>query len=160
VAVLAERAPTSDEKQDIRFCTTADGVRIAFASAGKGPPLVKCANWLNHLEFDWQSPVWRHLMRELSSEFRLIRYDERATVFRLEGRRLLLRSPGARPGERGRCGGLDRFPLLGISQGCAVAIGYAVRHPERVRAWCCTAAMPRAGAHAPIPPRSRGAKQC
>ena len=66
-----------DEKQDIRFCTTADGVRIAFASSGKATPLVKCANWLNHLEFDWQSPVWRHLMRELSSEFRLIRYDER-----------------------------------------------------------------------------------
>lgn len=127
------RALASDEKQDIRFCTTADGVRIAFASAGKGPPLVKCANWLNHLEFDWQSPVWRHMMRELSSEFRLIRYDERGNGlsdwkvddFSYEALVRDLESVVD-------AAGLDRFPLLGISQGCAVAIGYAVRHPERV----------------------------
>jgi DNA-binding SARP family transcriptional activator/pimeloyl-ACP methyl ester carboxylesterase len=132
-AVPVERSPMSDEKQDIRFCRTADGVRIAFASAGKGPPLVKCANWLNHLEFDWQSPVWRHLMRELSSEFRLIRYDERGNGlsdwkvddFCYEALVRDLESVVD-------AAGLDRFPLLGISQGCAVAIGYAVRHPERV----------------------------
>jgi DNA-binding SARP family transcriptional activator/pimeloyl-ACP methyl ester carboxylesterase len=131
--VPADRSAMSDEKQDIRFCTTADGVRIAFASAGKGPPLVKCANWLNHLEFDWQSPVWRHLLRELSSEFRLIRYDERGNGLSdwkvddlsYEGMVRDLESVVD-------AAGLDRFPLLGISQGCAVAIGYAVRHPERV----------------------------
>jgi DNA-binding SARP family transcriptional activator/pimeloyl-ACP methyl ester carboxylesterase len=133
VATLVERAPTNDEKQDIRFCVTADGVRIAFASSGKGPPLVKCANWLNHLEFDWQSPVWRHLMRELSAEFRLIRYDERGNGlsdwkvddFSYEALVRDLESVVD-------AAGLDRFPLLGISQGCAVAIGYAARHPERV----------------------------
>ncbi|HKP27063.1 MAG TPA: alpha/beta fold hydrolase, partial [Dongiaceae bacterium] len=131
--VGADRSAASDEKQDIRFCMTADGVRIAFASAGKGPPLVKCANWLNHLEFDWQSPVWRHLLRELSSEFRLIRYDERGNGlsdwkvddFSYEALVRDLESVVD-------AAGLDRFPLLGISQGCAVAIGYAVRHPERV----------------------------
>ena len=131
--ISADRQPIDDEKQDIRFCMTADGVRIAFASAGKGPPLVKCANWLNHLEFDWQSPVWRHLLRELSSEFRLIRYDERGNGLSdwkvddlsYEGMVRDLESVVD-------AAGLDRFPLLGISQGCAVAIGYAVRHPERV----------------------------
>jgi DNA-binding SARP family transcriptional activator/alpha-beta hydrolase superfamily lysophospholipase len=131
--VPLERSPMGDEKQDIRFCVTADGVRIAFASSGKGPPLVKCANWLNHLEFDWQSPVWRHLMRELSSEFRLIRYDERGNGlsdwkvddFSYEALVRDLESVVD-------AAGLDRFPLLGISQGCAVAIGYALRHPERV----------------------------
>jgi DNA-binding SARP family transcriptional activator/pimeloyl-ACP methyl ester carboxylesterase len=131
--VGADRSAMGDEKQDIRFCVTADGVRIAFASAGKGPPLVKCANWLNHLEFDWQSPVWRHLMRELSSEFRLIRYDERGNGlsdwkvddFSYEALVRDLESVVD-------AAGLDRFPLLGISQGCAVAIGYAVRHPKRV----------------------------
>lgn len=131
--VAVERSPMSDEKQDIRFCVTADGVRIAFASAGKGPPLVKCANWLNHLEFDWQSPVWRHLMRELSSEFRLVRYDERGNGlsdwkvddFSYEALVRDLESVVD-------AAGLDRFPLLGISQGCAIAVGYAVRHPERV----------------------------
>ncbi len=103
-AIPADRHPMSDEKQDIRFCVTADGVRIAFASAGKGPPLVKCANWLNHLEFDWQSPVWRHLLRELSSEFRLIRYDERGnglSDWKVDD--FSYEAHGARPGERGRC---------------------------------------------------------
>jgi DNA-binding SARP family transcriptional activator/alpha-beta hydrolase superfamily lysophospholipase len=119
--------------QDIRFCVTSDGVRIAFASAGSGPPLVKTANWLNHLEFDWQSPVWRHLMRELSSGFRLIRYDERGNGlsdwkvddFSLEALVCDLETVVD-------AAGLDRFPVLGISQGCAAAICYAVRHPERV----------------------------
>jgi DNA-binding SARP family transcriptional activator/pimeloyl-ACP methyl ester carboxylesterase len=131
--IAASRPAVHDEKQDIRFCMTADGVRIAFASAGKGPPLVKCANWLNHLEFDWQSPVWRHMLRELSADFRLIRYDERGNGlsdwkvddFSYEALVRDLESVVD-------AAGLDRFPLLGISQGCAVAIGYAVRHPERV----------------------------
>jgi DNA-binding SARP family transcriptional activator/pimeloyl-ACP methyl ester carboxylesterase len=134
-----ESAPTGAaakpqrETQEIRFCMTGDGVRIAFASAGAGPPLVKTANWLNHLEFDWQSPVWRHLLREFSAEFRLIRYDERGNGlsdwkvddFSLDA---LVRDLETVVD----AAGLDRFPLLGISQGCAIAIGYAVRHPERV----------------------------
>jgi DNA-binding SARP family transcriptional activator/pimeloyl-ACP methyl ester carboxylesterase len=132
-SISADQRPVDDQKQDIRFCTTADGVRIAFASAGNGPPLIKCANWLNHLEFDWQSPVWRHLLRELCSTFRLIRYDERGNGlsdwkvddFSLEALVRDLESVVD-------AAGLDRFPLLGISQGCAVAIAYAVRHPERV----------------------------
>ena len=131
--ISADRQSTSDEKQDIRFCVTADGVRIAYASAGKGPPLVKCANWLNHLEFDWQSPVWRHMLRELSADFRLIRYDERGNGlsdwkvedFSIEALVCDLETVID-------AAGLDRFPLVGISQGCAVAISYAVRHPERV----------------------------
>jgi DNA-binding SARP family transcriptional activator/alpha-beta hydrolase superfamily lysophospholipase len=129
----ADESPARAEKQDIRFCVTADGVRIAYASAGSGPPLVKTANWLNHLEFDWQSPVWRHLLRELSHDFRLVRYDERgnglsdwkADDFSIEALVCDLETVVD-------AAGLDRFPLLGISQGCAVAISYAARHPERV----------------------------
>ena len=131
--IPAHRAAMSDQKQDIRFCVTDDGVRIAFASAGKGPPLVKCANWLNHLEFDWQSPVWRHLLRELSTEFRLIRYDERGNGLSDWKVDDLSYEAMVRDLESVvDAAGLDRFPLLGISQGCAVAIGYAARHPERV----------------------------
>lgn len=130
-AVAPAGEPEGD--QDIRFCVTSDHVRIAFASAGEGPPLVKTANWLNHLEFDWKSPVWRHLLHALTSEFRLIRYDERGNglsdwnveAFTLEA---LVRDLETVVD----AAGLDRFPLLGISQGCAVAITYAVRHPERV----------------------------
>jgi DNA-binding SARP family transcriptional activator/pimeloyl-ACP methyl ester carboxylesterase len=121
------------ETQDIRFCMTTDGVRIAFASAGNGPPLIKTANWLNHLEFDWHSPVWRHLLSALTRDFRLIRYDERGnglSDWKVEDFSIdaLVRDLETVVD----AAGLERFPLLGISQGCAVSISYAVRHPERV----------------------------
>ena len=61
----------------IHFCTASDGVRIAYAVAGQGPPLVKAANWLNHLEYDWQSPIWRHLLHALAADHQFIRYDAR-----------------------------------------------------------------------------------
>ena len=64
-------------EQHIHFCSTSDGVRIAYATVGEGPPLVKAANWLNHLEFDWQSPIWRHLLEEFARDHLLVRYDER-----------------------------------------------------------------------------------
>jgi DNA-binding SARP family transcriptional activator/pimeloyl-ACP methyl ester carboxylesterase len=132
-ADASDAASWPGQKQDIRFCMTSDGVRIAFATAGDGPPLIKTANWLNHLEFDWQSPVWRHLLNALTAEFRLIRYDERGNGlsdwkvddFSIEA---LVRDLETVVD----AAGLDRFPLLGISQGCAVSICYAVRHPERV----------------------------
>ncbi|HVT71981.1 MAG TPA: alpha/beta hydrolase [Lacunisphaera sp.] len=119
--------------QHIRFCRTPDGASIAYAESGQGAPLVKAANWLSHLEFDGESLVWRHWWRDLSDRYRLIRYDERgcglsdwnATDFSLEAwTRDLEQVVDAV--------GVERFPLLGISQGAAVAINYAVRHPERV----------------------------
>lgn len=118
--------------QEIRFCTTPDDVRIAYATMGSGPPLVKAANWLSHLEFDRKSPVWRHWLLELSRDHTLIRYDERGcglsdwdVEFSLEA---WVRDLEAVVDTLG----LERFPLLGISQGGAVAVTYAVRHPERV----------------------------
>jgi pimeloyl-ACP methyl ester carboxylesterase len=119
--------------QEIRFSTAGDGTRLAYAISGAGPPLVKAANWLGHLAYDWESPVWRHWLAELSGRFRLVRYDERGC--------------GLSDWDIGQfsfdawvddleavvdAAGLDRFPLLGISQGGPVAIAYAVRHPERV----------------------------
>ena len=130
---LPDAVPARSAEQEIRFCTSSDGVSIAYASVGSGPPLVKAANWLNHLEFDWQSPVWRHVFRELSRDHQLVRYDERgnglsdweaddisfeAFVRDLEAVVDTLK--------------LEQFALLGISQGCAASIAYAVRHPERV----------------------------
>ena len=70
-------AAAGELRQEIHFCTASDGVRIAYAAVGKGPPLVKAANWLNHLEYDWQSPIWSHLLRAIAARYRLIRYDER-----------------------------------------------------------------------------------
>ena len=120
-------------EQEIRFCTAPDGVRLAYACCGSGTPLVKTANWMNHLEYDWQSPVYRHALHFLAANHRLIRYDERgnglsdwevadisfeAFVRDLETVVDTLALP--------------RFALFGISQGASVAVAYAVRHPERV----------------------------
>ncbi|MGA9283144.1 MAG: alpha/beta fold hydrolase [Pseudolabrys sp.] len=125
--------PATTSQQEVHFCTASDGVRIAYALAGSGPPLVKTANWLNHLEYDWESPVWSHLLHALAAEHRLIRYDERGNglsdwnvndiSFEAFVRDLETVVDAAR---------LDRFPLLGVSQGCPVSIAYAVRNPGRV----------------------------
>ena len=133
----ARRAPVVERaappQQEIRFCTASDGVRLAYATMGNGPPLVKVANWLSHLDYDWESPVWRHWLVELSRRFTLVRYDERGCglsdwdlpQFSFEEWVDDLETVVD-------AAGLDRFPLLGISQGGPVAIAYAVRHPERV----------------------------
>jgi len=120
-------------KQETRFCTTPDNVRIAYAITGKGPPLVKAANYLSHLEFDWQSPVWRHFLGTLSTDSTLIRYDERGCGLSDWDPEDLSFDAWVRDLESVvEAADIDRFPLLGISQGGAVAIEYAVRHPERV----------------------------
>jgi pimeloyl-ACP methyl ester carboxylesterase/DNA-binding SARP family transcriptional activator len=120
-------------EQQIRFCRTGDEVTLAYACSGSGPPLVKAANWLTHVDHDWHSPVWRHWLLELSRRHQLIRYDERGCG---------LSDWDIKPPTFDSwvndletvvdAAGLDRFPLLGISQGGPVAVAYAARHPERV----------------------------
>jgi pimeloyl-ACP methyl ester carboxylesterase/DNA-binding winged helix-turn-helix (wHTH) protein len=135
VAAVAEPQVTDGSRppQRIQYCVSPDGVRVAYASSGSGSPLVKVANWLTHLDLEWSNPIWAHWLDGLARRHRLVRYDERgcglsdwdvadfsfdAWVNDLE---LVVDAAG-----------LDRFPLLGVSQGGAVAIAYAVRHPERV----------------------------
>jgi len=132
-APVAAAEPARSATQEIRYCSSDDGVRIAYASLGTGPPLVKAANWLTHLDLERHSLVWGHWLDALSRRHRLIRYDERgcglsdwdvgAFTFTewVEDLALVVDA----------CG-LDRFPLLGLSQGGAVAIAYAAAHPERV----------------------------
>ena len=127
------RAPLAT--QHVSFCRTTDGVRLAYASSGSGPPLVKASNWLTHLDYDWDSPVWRHWWQALSRAHTLVRYDERgcglsdwdvdADSFTLDAWVRDLETVVDALG-------LERFPLLGISQGGPIAITYAARHPERV----------------------------
>ncbi len=120
-------------EQSIRFCHAGDGTRIGWATLGTGPPLLKAANWMTHLVLERTSPVWAHWLDGLADHRRLIRYDERgcgmsdwdvpsfgfdAWVDDLE--------------TVVDAAGLDRFPLLGVSQGGAVAVAYAARHPDRV----------------------------
>jgi pimeloyl-ACP methyl ester carboxylesterase/DNA-binding CsgD family transcriptional regulator len=120
-------------EQEIRFCTAPDGVRLAWAQHGSGPALVKAANWLTHLEFDWDSPVWRHWLEGLGERHTLVRYDERGCgLSDPETKALSLDRWVADLETVVDAAGLDRFVLLGISQGAATAVAYAVRRPDRV----------------------------
>ena len=120
-------------EQTIEYCTAPDGVRIAYASLGEGPPLVKAANWLNHLELDFTSSVWGHWLEALSRDYRLLRYDERANGLSDWNVYDISLDAFVRDLETVvDAAGLERFPLLGVSQGCAISIAYTAKHPERV----------------------------
>jgi pimeloyl-ACP methyl ester carboxylesterase/DNA-binding CsgD family transcriptional regulator len=133
VTISTASASRATPAQEIRFGRGPDGVRLAYASHGHGPPLVVVSCWLSHLQHDWQSPVWRHFLDDLGAVSTLIRYDERGfglsdwTVsdFSLEARvrdlEAIIESFG-----------LDRFSLLGMSGGAPVAMAYCAAHPERV----------------------------
>ena len=120
--------------QRIRYLRTPDGVRLAWAEAGAGPVLVKAANWLTHLEYEWESPVWRHWMRFFSDHFRFVRYDERGcgmTDLKV-GDLSLERWVEDLEGVIEAANPQEPFALLGISQGGPICVAYAVKHPERV----------------------------
>jgi len=134
-AAEPQAAPSAmnEMRQQVHFCTVPDGARIAYAEVGAGPPLVKTGHWLTHLEYDWESPVWSPFLRRIASQHRLIRYDKRGNGLSdwdvpdlsLEAFVGDLESVVAAAAP-------ERFPLLGMSQGAAISIAYAVKHPERV----------------------------
>jgi pimeloyl-ACP methyl ester carboxylesterase/DNA-binding CsgD family transcriptional regulator len=122
------------DSQRIRYVRTGDGVQLAWAEAGTGPVLVKAANWLSHLEYEWESPVWRHWIRFFSSQFRFVRHDERGCGMTdwnvgdlsferwAEDLEAVITAADLR----------EPLALLGISQGAASCVAYAVKYPERV----------------------------
>ena len=126
-------ASARTERQDIRFCTTPDGVRIAYSSVGSGRPLVKTGNWLTHIEHEWDSPVWKHWIHAIGAHHQLVRWDERGCGLSDWYPDDLSLDAWVRDAESVVDAlQLERFALLGISQGGAVAAAYAARHPERV----------------------------
>ncbi len=149
-------APGARVPQQIRYCVSPDGVRVAYAVSGSGPPLVKAANWLTHLDLEWTSSIWAHWLDGLAQRHTLIRYDERGCGLSdwdvpnfsfdswVDDLELVVAAAG-----------LTRFPLLGVSQGGAVAIAYAVRHPERVSRMVLVGA----GRQAVRPCRRRGPRR-
>lgn len=129
----AARPPAARFQQQINYCRTPGGVRLAWAEVGQGPPLVRTANWLTHLEYDWNYPVRRYVIERLARNHTLIRYDARGNGLSDWDVDELSLDAWVRDLETVvDAAGVDRFALLGQSQGCAIAIGYAVRHPERV----------------------------
>ena len=119
--------------QDIFFCTSGNAVRIAYATAGHGPPILKAGNWMNHLDYDWESPVWSHLLHWLADGRQLIRYDARGNGLSDWDVQDISFDAFVRDLEAvADAANLDRFALFGASQGCAFSIAYAVKYPERV----------------------------
>ena len=126
-------ASAQDPGRAVQFCRALDGTRLAHASTGSGPAILRAAHWMSHLTFDWDSPIWRHWMRELSRQNRLVRYDERCNG--LSQRHVVDISFETMVSDLEcvvEATGLERFTLLGLSQSCAVSIAYAVSHPEKV----------------------------
>jgi len=131
--MAAVSSSTIEATQQIRFCRSPDGVRLAYASHGTGPPLVVVSCWLSHLQYDWQSPVWRHFLQDLGAFTTLVRYDDRGfglsdwnvTDFSLDARLRDLDSVIDALE-------LDRFAIMGMSGNSPAALAYTARHPDRV----------------------------
>ena len=133
---MTSKPDTKPLRQQIRFVKATDGVQLAWAQSGRGPTLVKAANWLTHLEYELRSPVWRHWLEFLSKNFRLVRYDERGCgMSGWEPKALTLDQWAADLGaviDAAQPEG--KVILLGISQGATASVHYALQHPDRVAA--------------------------
>ena len=120
-------------RQSVRFCTSSDGTRIAWATAGEGPALVRAPTWLSHVENDWQSPMSRHWLEEFTRRHTLVRLDPRGVgmsdwdVADISFEAVVRDVEAAVEAAR-----LRSFSMVGNSFGAAVAIAYAARHPEQV----------------------------
>lgn len=126
-------APPPAPPQEVRFCVTRDGVRIAYGRTGAGRPLLRAANWTTHLSHDDQSPLWGHWLRELGRDHQIVRFDHRANgLSDWDVQDLSFEALVSDLEAVVDAAGLPRLPLLATSQGCAVAAAYAVRHPERI----------------------------
>jgi len=119
--------------QEVRFCCSFDGARLAYALSGRGAPLVMSATWLSHLEHQWRSLAWRPWLEHFSGDYALLRYDLRGTG--LSDRSFLNVSLDTWVRDFAAvvdAAGIERFPLLGVCQGGPIAVAYAADHPERV----------------------------
>jgi pimeloyl-ACP methyl ester carboxylesterase/DNA-binding winged helix-turn-helix (wHTH) protein len=131
--VPSELSALAVRNQEVTFCRTGEGINLALATVGAGVPLIKVANWLTHIEYDWESPIWSPLLQHLAERCRLVRYDGRGNGLADRDVADISFDAFVRDLEAVvEATGVDRAAILGISQGAAVAIAYAVLHPERV----------------------------
>ena len=120
-------------RQQVQFCTSFDGTRIAYAITGAGTPLVRAPHWFSHLEHDWTNPAFQPWVEDLSKRYAYLRFDQRGCG--LSDREVTEISLEAHVHDLEGvvdAAGLERFAIFGVSQGSAFAVAYAARHPERV----------------------------
>jgi pimeloyl-ACP methyl ester carboxylesterase len=128
-----DRTRANTVRGDIRFCTTASGYRLAYSRVGQGSPVLKTGNWVSHLELEWDDLIFGPMLRDLSAAFELITYDGRGTgLSDREVSEFSLETMVEDMETVADVNRLDRFSIFAYSQSCAVAIAYAVRHPDRV----------------------------
>lgn len=125
--------PFAADRQRLSFCQSADGTRLAYATSGSGPPLVKVGHWLTHLEYDWHSPIWQPFLARLGEHFTITRYDQRGNgLSDWDVADLNLDAFVTDLEAVIEAAGIARCPLYATSQGGPIAIAYACRHPEKV----------------------------
>lgn len=126
--------PVSPVGQQVRYCRSGDCARLAYSLVGSGPPFVKSANWISHLELDWELPIYRYMLVELAKRNTLVRYDARGTgLSDWDVSEMSLDAWVSDLEAVVDASGLKRFPLFGYSQGCAVSVAFAARHPGRIK---------------------------
>lgn len=119
--------------QQVRYCRARDGVRLAYATVGSGPPILQAAHWMSHLEYDWELPLNRHRLLDLAKDYSLVRYDARGNgLSDWDAGDMSFDAWVSDMETVVDAAGLDRFPVLGISQSVPVSIAYAARNPDRV----------------------------
>jgi pimeloyl-ACP methyl ester carboxylesterase len=149
---VRDQGPGTSSRQEIRFCVTDDKVRLAYSTVGSGHPLVRVANCFNHLDFEWERPTWRHWVRDLGKNQTLVRYDGRANgLSDWEVADISLDAWIHDLETVVDAAGIQKFALMGHSQGGAIAIAYAARHPERVSHLVLLGAYSRGAHHRDLP---------
>jgi len=155
ITPLRRPAPGQVSRQRVRYLTTGDGAQLAWAEAGAGPIVVKASHWLSHLDYDWESPVWKHWTEFLTAHFRLVRHDERGCGLSdwKAGKFSLDQWVGDLEAVIGAAGITEPITLLGLSQGGATCLLYALKHPERVSRLILYGAYARGMRHRGSPER-------
>ena len=123
----------TESDQEIRYCSSKDNTIIAYAKVGNGPPLLKAPNFMSSLEHDWRSPIWKHMYRFLAEKHTLVRFDQRGNgSSELDPSEISFDSFVDDMEAVVNNSKIEKFPILGVSQGCAVSIAYAIKNPDKV----------------------------
>jgi len=126
--------PTIANSQRVGFCSSSDGVQLAWSSLGKGTPLLKAPNWFNHIEYEWRVPAWKVMLEQLIERFEFVRFDQRGNgLSDWDVGDISFDAMIADMTAVANASALQKFGLFSLSQGCAYSVRFAADFPERVK---------------------------